>query len=357
MPPRPPPIDATPHLDERQQEELSSIAMPLRLLGAWLLLIRDDRLGGWEQRLLPCPECVDHRLPCVDPANVEARTRCEGCYLNDLACGQGRTSSELDAGRRPPADPLNKKRKLEAAVAASPWTSSAYARQNTQPSYRVKDQYRAHAHGTPKSRDKRGPTSGSSASSQSLAVPDWPSSLPPRPKALPPPLPDRFRKSPYGPEHIVAILDKARRHSQLSVNVVFNESFGLVDFQAFDYTVIVRPAGALPTWLVIFVDNRRHRGRAMFYDRWQATSWRSDSAQNPVRVNLERAFNICHRVVTLEAEIYPCLDEDQGGSVYAAELAVEFALNGPNVPSNELIVDRESALERHKLLVADYPHA
>lgn len=135
----------------------------------------------------------------------------------------------------------------------------------------------------------------------------------------------------------------------LNVIVLFDEKFDLADFQAFDYSVIIRSAGTLPSWLVAFVDNKRRKGRVLFDDR----CWKADSAAIPARINLERAFHILHRSVTLEAEIYPYLAEDLGGSVYATELAVEFAMNGPSVLGYDLLVDKQRAIERHKLLRAD----
>lgn len=157
-------------------------------------------------------------------------------------------------------------------------------------------------------------------------------------------MPGDGSKIPDNLEQVRSILHSARRlawSNDINVKVNLDHSVQASDFQRYDFTVLVRPPGTLPTWLVVLVDHKKRRGRVLFSDRQVR-----NSSQWPARVCLERAFHIFHKSVSLRAEVYHCLDSDGEGSLYATALAADFILNGPGTLEHELLVDRKKALDQ-----------
>lgn len=341
MTPQPPPLDATPFLNDEQQRELSRTPLPFRLLGAWLILIRDDYLGQWSTRQVPCVECVGQRLPCLDKIGSEVAARCEGCRFNGYRCNNGDAVAVNPEDRPALAERISpKKRKHESLdTESSPAAvSSIDSKLDLQSS--IDDAESLH--------DKR-PSPTSATSNLPTLLPAWPTSLPPKPVA-PLGMPGDVFKSPDSLEQVRSILENARRLARCNgrdVNVNLDHSIQPSDFQRYDASVLVRPPGTLPTWLVVFVDHRKRRGRVLFDDRQVPGRF-----QHPVQVCLERAFYIFHKSVSLCAEVYPRLDGDGEGRLHATALAVDFILNGPGPSGHELIVDRKRALDQQRNLLA-----
>lgn len=339
----PPPLNAVPYLNDEQRRELSSISAPNRLLGAWLILIRDDSLGEWEGRLLPCAECVHHRLPCVDYARAEPSSRCEGCFRNNQQCGLTYSPPIATQEVPPPMHQTSKKRKLERTDAAGSRDHLSF----------VQD-----ANIAPKTDGDSPMVGGAGAVRPGDSTTTRPRSAPNPPppinrRARPPRTREGMSHPSYNGRDVRSILDKALERSRLNIHVAFNQGVDVTDFQRYDYSVVVRSAGTLPTWLVIFVDHAALQGKVLFDDRAGTAQTSRIGNRSPTRVSTERAFDIFHRSVSLEAEIYPCLGDNNGGSFYATALAVEFVLNGPNVPGRELAVDRKQAAELHAMLLAN----
>ncbi|EJT47147.1 hypothetical protein A1Q1_04140 [Trichosporon asahii var. asahii CBS 2479] len=115
MPQQAPPIDARPFLSSSQKRELASIPEPYRRVGAWLILIRDDRSGEWEERNTKCIECTGQRVPCIDRVDPGTkRRRCESCFLGDMKCSPGYELQNPDAEGTPATGSTRtKKRKHE----------------------------------------------------------------------------------------------------------------------------------------------------------------------------------------------------------------------------------------------------
>lgn len=347
MPPQPPPLDATPFLSDEQQQELGNVPLRHRLLGAWLIVIRDDYLGQWKTRRMSCVECVDQRLPCVDRASPESASQCEGCRLNGFGCrDEYDVATDTDAGRALADRIFSKKRKPSSGEAS--------------PSCKVPKIERPHANVVSDPdvletiHDRPSASSAKSGATTPTSLPSTlPSSLPLKP-AAPLGIPEDIVKVRRALNQIQSILDKARRRARengFHVNVKLDQKVEMADLQRYDYSVILRSPGSLPTWLLVIVDHRKRRGKVLFDDR--TVPGRS---QCPVQVCLERAFYIFHKAVSLEAEIYPCLDKESG-NLYATALAVEFIVSGRGVPGHELIVDEKEAAHRHRMLLAEvqYP--
>lgn len=122
MPQKAPPIDAQKFLSDSQKRELAGVPPPYHQVAAWLLLIRDDRGGEWEQRDVKCIECTGQRVPCIDRINPGTkRRRCECCFLGDMKCSPGyeRQTSANTPG--PSTEPVRKqKRKLKTENSKTP---------------------------------------------------------------------------------------------------------------------------------------------------------------------------------------------------------------------------------------------
>ncbi|EJT47148.1 hypothetical protein A1Q2_02062 [Trichosporon asahii var. asahii CBS 8904] len=340
MTPQPPPLDATPFLNDEQQRELGRTPLPFRLLGAWLILIRDDYLGQWSTRQVPCVECVGQRLPCIDKVGSEVAARCEGCRFNGYRCSNG-DAVAVDAEDRPAlAERIStKKRKLELPDAGSSPAAVSSIDTKLDLQCNIDDAETLH--------DER-PSTTSATSNLPTLLPAWPASLPPKPVA-PLGIPGDGLKAPDNLEQVRSILENARRLARCNgrdVNVNLDHSIHPSDFQRFDATVLVRPPGTLPTWLVVLVDHKTRRGKVLFNDRRVPGRF-----QHPVQVCLERAFYIFHKSVSLRAEVCPSLDSDGEGCLHATALAVDFILNGPGPSGHELIVDRKKALRQHRQLL------
>lgn len=102
MPQQAPPIDARPFLSSSQKRELAAIPEPYRRVGAWLILIRDDSSGEWEERYTKCIECTGQRVPCIDRVDPGTkRRRCESCFLGDMKCSPGYELQNPDAEETP----------------------------------------------------------------------------------------------------------------------------------------------------------------------------------------------------------------------------------------------------------------
>lgn len=347
MTPQPPPLDATPFLNDKQQRELSCTPPQFRLLGAWLIVLRDDYLGQWSTRPVPCVECVGQRLPCLDKAGRESSARCEGCRLNGYSCGNGDNHDHEADESRPLSDRISsKKRKLgsvetESSLSALASIDSKLDIPEDMESASVVPE--AAVASSPKPREAS-PTTGSIIDPSAL-----PTFLPAKPIAPLGVHQDDEAEFPYDLNHVRSILDKARRLSQANgchVNVSLDQSIQSSDFQHYDHTVLVRPPGSLPTWLVVFVDHRARRGTVLFDDRGVR-----GRLQRPAQVCVERAFSIFHKAITFEAEVYPCLNKDSEGSFHATALAVDLILNGSDIARHELVVHRNEALEQHRMLL------
>lgn len=116
MPQKGPPLDAYPFLNTLQKSELANIPAPYRHVGAWLILIRDDRSGEWDERNTKCIECIGQRVPCIDRVDPGTkRRRCESCFLSDMKCSPG-YELQNSAGDQATS---KKKRKLEKETSTS----------------------------------------------------------------------------------------------------------------------------------------------------------------------------------------------------------------------------------------------
>lgn len=346
MAPQPPPLDATPFLNNEQQRELGRIPPPFRLLGAWLIVIRDDYLGQWDTRPVPCVECVGQRLPCIDKVGSDDTSRCEGCRLNGYRCGNGHHTVDAEEGRALADRIFSKKRRLEAPDPESSPAAVSFIDTKLDLSSNIDDTEMVSCHESWASSSK--PQETSADSIPLFRPPAWPTSLPPKPMA-PLGIPGDGLKLPSNLEQVRSVLSNARRLAQSSgrnVNVNLDHSIISTAFQRYDCTVLIRPPGTLPTWLVVFVDHKRCHGRVLFCDRRVRGRF-----QSPAQVCLERAFQIFHSSVSLRAEVYPCLDAYGDGDLYAAALAVQFILNGPGLSGHELVVDKKEAVVQQRMLL------
>lgn len=348
MAPQPPPLDATPFLNDEQQRELGRIPPPFRLLGAWLMVIRDDYLGQWDTRPVPCVECVGQRLPCIEKVGSDDTFRCEGCRLNGYRCGNVHHTVDAEEGRALADRIFSKKRKLESPdPESSPAAVSSIDTKLDLPS-NIDDTEMVSSNDRASSSKPRVTCPDPSPF---LLPPAGLKSLPPKPMA-PLGIAGDWLKLPSNLDHVRSVLDNARRLAQANgrnVNVNVARSVLESDLQRYDCTVLVRPPGTLPTWLVVFVDHVTRRGRVLFNDRQVYGRF-----QHPAQVCLERAFYIFQKSISMRAEIYPCLEADGDGDLYATALAVHFILNGPGVSGHELVVDKKEAIDQQRMLRAGF---
>lgn len=90
MPPKAPPLNARPFLNDPQKAELATVPAPYQKVGAWLILIRDDHSDEWEERPTRCIECTGQGVPCIDKVNRgKKRRKCESCFPSEMKCSPG----------------------------------------------------------------------------------------------------------------------------------------------------------------------------------------------------------------------------------------------------------------------------
>lgn len=382
MPPIAPPIDAELFLNSQQKSDLERIPAPFRPVGAWLILLRDDRRGEWDQRRPKCVECTGQQIPCLDRVNPSAkRSRCEGCCLGDMRCAPGyEPPAQNDAPLIPMEFAQTGKRtydeegyssttrkilKLaEGSVAATASSESsvppAYTSSNeSTPFAAVRDTLPSSLGGSPSKAESDRTTLVTETDGKNEKMAKATTSLE-RVQVMS--SSTSYPQYPFG--RVRWLIGQVRKNvhiSHLLIRIDLRDGeFDNRMWNDHDFTVAVTsPKRArASTWLVSVVDHKNRLARVMFNANGQTKTGSSGDGEGElfVRSALRTAFDAFMGRVTVEGINCPRLVEGAAGNFYATSLAIACVRSLPEIPVHDFIIEDAKALQEHAALLDDAPN-